>query len=102
MKNSLFNQRFTNFINSIDLAQKEFRVYQFLTKKPMTIKQLERNVRVSERMLRIYLDDLLRKHFISRRVIGEKRLKYVYTANPSVEILKMIKSKIASIERCIK
>jgi len=102
MKIGAFNQKLTDFIQSIDLAPREFKVYQFLAKKPMTIKQLEKNINVSERMLRTYLDDLMKKKFIERRIVQERRLKYVYMANPSAEILKILKSKIVSIERCVK
>ncbi|MBI5061319.1 MAG: hypothetical protein HZB67_03315 [Candidatus Aenigmarchaeota archaeon] len=102
IRTNIFDQRFAEFIATLDMAPKELRVYKFLAKKPMTIKQLEKHINVSERMMRIYIHDLIEKNFIKRSVVESKRLKYVYTAAPSVDILRFLKSRVASLEKTVR
>ncbi len=96
---NIFDRRLAEFVTAMEMAPKELKVYRFLARKPMTIKQLESHVNVSERMLRTYLKDLMKKRFIKRKVLESRRLKYLYAASPSVVILRYLKSKVVSLER---
>ncbi len=75
----------------------EMRIFQLLMRKPMTIKQLQKASHMSERMLRTYLDDLTRRNFVSKKVIEDDRLKYVYYANPPEMIVNMAKDVISKM-----
>ena len=81
-------------VRYLDLAPKELKLYKSLLKRPMTIKQLEKSMTVSERMLRTYIDDLLTKRFIKRKIIASNRLKYMYYASPATDILRLIKTRL--------
>ena len=77
----------------------EMQIFQILMKKPMTIKEIQKQSHMSERMLRTYLDDLTKRNFISKKVVEDRRLKYVYYANPPEIIINMTKGIIAKAEK---
>jgi len=77
----------------------EMQVYNLLARSPMTIKQLQKTTRMSERSLRTYLDDLVDKRCVKRNVIEGKHLKYVYYANSGENLLGIIKKQIDEIEK---
>ena len=77
----------------------EMQIFQLLMKRPMTIKQLQKASHMSERMLRIYLYDLTKRNFIGKKVIQDKRLKYIYYANPPEAIANLAKDVINKIEK---
>ena len=77
----------------------EMEIFSLLSSKPMTIKELQKESKMSERQLRTYLDDLTERKFITKKVIEDQRLKYVYYANPPEAILGLAKEAINAIER---
>ena len=98
-KDSTFNLGVFNMLKLFQLKSNELLVYNLLTKKPMTIKQLQKNTKMSERSLRTYLDDMVDKNFVKRNLIEGKRLKYVYYANSGENLLIIIKKQIDDIEK---
>lgn len=86
-----------NLLKYLQLGVSEMQIFQMLS-KPMTIKQLIKETKMSERMLRTHLDSLVKKQFIKRAVIEGKHLKYVYSANPTEDIISMMKTRINEIE----
>jgi len=88
----------TDLVKMFSLSSNEIKVYQLLLKKSMTIKQLKKALNVSERTLRTYIDVLLSKRFIKRKIIDANRLKYVYYSNPSDNIVMIIRKKLNSID----
>lgn len=77
------------------------KIFRLLMDRPMTIKQLEKVSKMSERMIRTYLGDLIEKNFIKRNIIEDRRLKYVYSANPPKMIINLLKDTISRIERAV-
>lgn len=77
----------------------EMRIFQLLMKKPMTIKQLQKASRMSERMLRTHLGDLTERSFVSKKVVEGRRLKYVYYASPPEAIIGMAKNAISRMQK---
>jgi predicted DNA-binding transcriptional regulator len=98
-KDSSVHLGFFNMLKLFQLKHNEMQVYSLLTKGPMTIKQLQKNTRMSERSLRTHLDDLVEKNFVKRKVIEGKHLKYVYYANSSENLLDTLKARINEIDR---
>ncbi|MEM0449164.1 MAG: helix-turn-helix domain-containing protein [Methanomassiliicoccales archaeon] len=64
--------RFFNF------KKAEISLYGLLLKSPLTIKEIQERMKVSERSIRKYLKKLEEEGFIVKRVVQGKRLKYVY------------------------
>ncbi|MBI2971914.1 MAG: hypothetical protein HYY37_05835 [Candidatus Aenigmarchaeota archaeon] len=77
----------------------ELQIFEILMKKPMTIKQLQKASHMSERMLRTYLDDLTERNFVFKKVVEDKRLKYVYYAHSPESIMQAAKDMIISVEK---
>ena len=75
----------------------EIRIYNILLKKPLTIKQLEEHLNLSERTIRKYIKRLDREGFITKKVEQGKRLRYVYSAVPIRETWEKVKDKIERI-----
>ncbi len=75
----------------------EIRIYNILLKKPLTIKQLEEYLNLSERTIRKYIKRLDREGFITKKVEQGKRLRYVYSAVPIRETWEKVKDKIERI-----
>lgn len=75
----------------------EIKIYNLLLKSSLTIKQIERQLNLSERTIRKYIKKLDQDGFITRKVEQGKRLKYVYRAVPVQEIWKKVKGKIQKI-----
>jgi predicted DNA-binding transcriptional regulator len=76
------------------LSTKEIDIYSMLSKSPMTIKQLIKATRLSERMLRTHLDNLVSKKFVHREPLLEKHIKYVYYGNPEETIYDILVKKL--------
>ena len=72
----------------------EIKIYNHLLKSPLTIKQIEKRLNLSERTIRKYIKGLYEEGFINRKVEQGKRLKYVYMAVPVQEAWIKVKSKI--------
>jgi len=91
----------TELLNSIlgflDFKTTEIKIYNLLLKSSLTIKQIERQLNLSERTIRKYIKKLGQDGFITRKVEQGKRLKYVYMAVPVQETWKKVKDKIQEI-----
>ena len=91
----------TELLNSIlgflDFKKTEIKIYNLLLKSSLTIKQIERQLNLSERTIRKYIKKLGQDGFITRKVEQGKRLKYVYMAVPVQETWKKVKGKIQEI-----
>ena len=75
----------------------EIKIYNLLLKTSLTIKQIERKLDISERTIRKYIKRLDDEGFITKKIVQDKRLKYVYRALPIREAWKKVKDKIANI-----
>jgi len=75
----------------------EIKIYNLLLKSSLTIKQIERQLNLSERTIRKYIKKLDQGGFIIKKVVQGKRLKYVYMAVPVQETWKKVKDKIQKI-----
>ena len=76
----------------LQLSPSEIDVYSALSSRPMTIKQLMKDTRLSERMLRTHLESLLRKNFVRREAL-DSRMKYLYYGNPHETIYYILVKK---------
>lgn len=81
----------------LDFKRAEIKIYNLLLKHSLTIKQIEKQLNLSERTIRKYIKRLCQNGFITRQVIQGKRLKYVYMAVPIQETWKKVKDKIQKI-----
>ena len=75
----------------------EIKIYNLLLKTSLTIKQIEKQLNISERTIRKYIKRLDGEGFIIKKVEQGKRLKYVYMAVPVQEAWKKVKDKIQTI-----
>ena len=75
----------------------EIKIYNLLLKTSLTIKQIEKQLNISERTIRKYIKRLDEEGFIIRTVEQGKRLKYVYRAVPVQEAWENVKDKIENI-----
>lgn len=75
----------------------EIKIYNLLLKSSLTIKQIEKQLNLSERTIRKYIKRLDEEGFIIRTVEQGKRLKYVYVAVPVQEAWEKVKGKIEKI-----
>lgn len=83
--------RFLNF------KPTEIKIYNILLKSSLTIKQIEKQLNLSERTIRKYIKRLEQEGFINKRVKQGKRLKYIYNAVPIQEVWKNAKNEIQKI-----
>lgn len=86
-----------SILGFLDFKTTEIKIYNLLLKSSLTIKQIERQLNISERTIRKYIKKLGQNGFITRRVEQGKRLKYVYMAVPVQETWKKVKVKIQKI-----
>ena len=75
----------------------EIKIYNLLLKTSLTIKQIEKQLNISERTIRKYIKRLDKEGFIIRTVEQGKRLKYVYMAIPIQEAWEKVKDKMEKI-----
>ena len=75
----------------------EIKIYNLLLKTSLTIKQIEQQLDISERTIRKYIKRLDDEGFITKKIVQDKRLKYVYRALPIQEAWNKVKEKIANI-----
>ncbi len=97
-KDKLF-PNFFDFIKQLQLTSSDMAVYRLLLDKPMTIEQLKSKSGLSERTLRTDIDELLKKNFVTRKIVADKRIKYVYYANPPESMVKSISLVLRNIEK---
>jgi len=81
----------------LNFQKTEIKIYNLLLKSSLTIKQIEKQLNLSERTIRKYIKKLNQDGFISRKVKQGRRLKYVYKAVPVQETWKKVKGKIQKI-----
>jgi len=81
----------------LNFQKTEIKIYNLLLKSSLTIKQIEKQLNLSERTIRKYIKKLNQDGFISRKVEQGRRLKYVYKAVPVQETWKKVKDKIQKI-----
>ena len=81
----------------LNFQKTEIKIYNLLLKSSLTIKQIEKQLDLSERTIRKYIKKLNQDGFISRKVEQGRRLKYVYKAVPVQEAWKKVKGKIQKI-----
>ena len=94
-----FNLGISNMLKSFQLKGNGMLVYNALSKSPMTIRQLQKSTKMSERSLRTHLDDLVKRNFVKRKLVEGKHLKYVYYANSGENLLDILKRRIAELEK---
>ena len=75
----------------------EIEIYNLLLKTSLTIKQIEKQLNITERTIRKHIKRLDEEGFIIKTVEQGKRLKYVYTAVPVQEAWEKVKDKIENI-----
>jgi len=75
----------------------EIKIYNLLLKTSLTIKQIEKKIDVSERTIRKHIKRLDEEGFIVKKVVHDKRLKYVYSAVPIQDTWEKVKGKISKI-----
>ena len=75
----------------------EIKIYNILLKSSLTIKQIEKQLNLSERTIRKYIKRLEQEGFINKKVKQDKRLKYIYNAVPIREAWENVKNKIQKI-----
>ncbi len=75
----------------------EIKIYNVLLKTSFTIKQIEQKIDVSERTIRKHIKRLDEEGFIVKKVVHDKRLKYVYSAVPVYDAWEKVKDKIENI-----
>jgi predicted DNA-binding transcriptional regulator len=88
-----------DMLRCMQLGKSELQIYDSLTKEPMTIKDLKKSTKLSERMLRASIDVLVRKDFVKREIIDDRRLKYIYHANQPKNVFEFIKVKMGEMEK---
>ena len=81
----------------LNLKSVEIKIYNLLLKTSLTIKQIEKQLNISERTIRKYIKRLDEEGFIIRTVEQGKRLKYVYRAVPVQEAWENVKDKVENI-----
>lgn len=91
--------RFFDMLKYLQLGKSELNIYDTLMKGPMTIKDLKKSTKLSERMLRASMDELIKKDFVKREAIDDNRLKYVYHANQPASIMEFLRAKMGEMEQ---
>ncbi|MBI2579217.1 MAG: transcriptional regulator [Candidatus Aenigmarchaeota archaeon] len=100
MKSRIIGKEFCDLTRFLQLSPAKINIYRLLFMKPMTITSLERNTKLSERMVRGHIRDMLRKGFVERNpVIENNRLAYVYRAVSPLRALDMIEDIAKNAEK---
>ena len=86
-------------IKAISMGKNELKIFGILLKKPMTIKQLIKFSRLSERTIRTCISELVKKQFIEKDALIEDQLKYIYHTNSSKSIADIIKEKLSELDK---
>ena len=81
----------------LNLKKVEIKIYNLLLKSSLTIKQIEKNLNLSERTIRKYIKRLEYEGLVIKTVQQGKRLRYLYRAVPIQEAWKKIKDKVQEI-----
>jgi len=81
----------------LNFKSMEIKIYNILLKSSLTIKQIEKQLNLSERTIRKYIKRLDQEGFIIKNVEKGRRLKYIYGAVPIQEAWKKVQNKIQKI-----
>ena len=84
-------------LHILDFKTNEIILYNLLLKSSLTIKQIEKELNLSERTIRKYLKTLEDEGFIYKRIERGKRLMYIYSSTPIQETWKLADTKIRDI-----
>jgi len=87
----------TIILGFLNFSRMEIKMYKLLQQTPLTVKQIAKKLEISERTVRKYVKILYQKGFIVRRIVEEKRLKYVYEAIPIRKAWAKLKRDIGRI-----
>lgn len=88
-----------SFMKKLQIGPTKLRIYEQLSDKPMTIKQLEKSMKMSERMLRICLDDMTKRGFIRKEILEDKHMKYIYLSNSTDSVFDSILKHMQNREK---
>ncbi len=87
-----------NFIlGFLNFKKTEIEIYNLLLKSSLTIKEIEKQLNLSERTIRKYIKRLYQEGFIVRKVEQGKRLRYIYMAIPIQKAWNKVKGNIQQI-----
>ncbi len=81
----------------LNFKKAEVKIYNLLLKKSLTIKEMEKQLGISERTIRKYLKKLHEEGFIQRKVDESERLRYIYRAVSLQEAWKLVRKRIENI-----
>ncbi len=81
----------------LNFKKAEVKIYNLLLKKSLTIKEMEKQLGISERTIRKYLKKLHEEGFIQRKVDESERLRYIYKAVSLQEAWKLVRRRIENI-----
>jgi len=81
----------------LNFKKAEVKIYNLLLKKSLTIKEMEKQLGISERTIRKYLKKLHEEGFIQRKVDESERLRYIYRAVSLREAWKLVRKRIENI-----
>ncbi|AEC51488.1 hypothetical protein PNA2_0572 [Pyrococcus sp. NA2] len=83
-------------LRAIGLKKNEIMIYRLLVEKKrgMRIKEIQKELGISERSVRTHVLNLYRKGLLKRELIQRGWLGYIYTAVSPGEILQRIKEHI--------
>ncbi|AMM54212.1 transcriptional regulator [Pyrococcus kukulkanii] len=89
-------EKLESLLRVIGLKKNEIRIYKLLVekKKGMRIREIQKELGISERSVRAHVLSLYRKGLLKRELIQKGWLGYIYTPVPPAEILKKIKLSI--------
>jgi len=78
----------------IGFRKGEIELYSLLLNKEMEVKRIMHELGISERSARAYLKVLWDRGLVEKKVLAEKRLKYVYFSIKPDQVWMKIKSEI--------
>jgi predicted DNA-binding transcriptional regulator len=78
----------------LDFNPNEIKMYNLLLRRPLNIKEIEEELRISERTIRKYIDRLDKNGLITKRVEQGKRLKYIYISVPPLDVWNRLEKRI--------
>ena len=81
----------------LNFKKAEVKIYNLLLKKSLTIREMEKQLGISERTIRKYLKKLHEEGFIQRKVDESERLRYIYRAVSLQEAWKLVRKRIENI-----
>ena len=81
--------------NFLGFKDTEIKLYKLLLNKELTINQIKKQMKVTERTIREHIKDLLKKQLIVRKAVSRgKRLKYVYSSVSVKKAWQIIKEQV--------